>query len=76
MALYDSWIKEHSISRAAVRDLMDCDQRSIDLFRTADDAPILSIYSSAMYGLMIIGTLALFSSFFIFNFLRLVFFAC
>ncbi|HVW82582.1 MAG TPA: hypothetical protein VHC68_01390 [Candidatus Paceibacterota bacterium] len=65
MELYNKWISERRISRTAFVELNEIDKGSIELFRTEKDRPIPSIYSQAMYILMIAGTVVLLSSFFI-----------
>lgn len=63
MELYNKWILEQRVNRTVFVELNEIDKRSIELFRTKNDRPIPSIYSQAMYILMIVGTAVLFTSF-------------
>ncbi|MBI2024771.1 MAG: hypothetical protein HYT03_01600 [Candidatus Harrisonbacteria bacterium] len=74
MVLYNSWISTRTISKTAFKELNEIDKESINLFKTEKDRSIPSIYSRTVYVLMITGTLVLFSSFFVFDFLYLIFF--
>ncbi len=74
LVVYNSWISTRTISKKAFTELNEIDKESINLFKTENNRPTPSIYSRAMYLLMIGGTIALFSSFVIFSVLHVLFF--
>ena len=65
LELYNSWIRNKTISKATLTELNEIDKGSISLFETPANRPIPAIYSWTMYVLMIVGTIILFGSFLI-----------
>jgi hypothetical protein len=63
----------HIINKKEFIDLNELDKKSIELFKNENPKVAPDIYSRIMYILMIFGSIILFSSFFIFDFVRFLF---